>query len=255
MVIRCDAGRIELDFTESCANHLFTLGRFEPAIVRLMRSLLSPGMTVMDLGTNNGFFALIAARCVGPEGRVIACEPDSDNLRRLRRNIACNEAGNVSVEAVAVAASHGEATFHLGNRDEVGSLLFQDTHARHEEVTVPTIGLDRYLDEKGISKVDFLKMDIEGAEIMAIQGMREGLAAGLYGHLIIEFHGKSEGGVGERREEFLEPLYHAGYKIYRVLRHWNPWAELRFGRGIVPFTSDYPIYSRPHLYCEPPGAQ
>jgi FkbM family methyltransferase len=128
-----------------------------------------PGQVVVDLGANLGVFATRAAKRVGPAGRVLAVEPHPDNFRRLQGNARRN--GLVWLECVQAAA---------GDRDGETALFVHERGINHsivrgsgESVTVPLRTVDALVRERGLARVDFLKIDIEGAVPAALRGAVE----------------------------------------------------------------------------------
>ena len=95
-------------------------GMFEPETVRAFAALLAPGMTVLDVGANVGQFTLIAARRVGPTGRVHAFEPTPELVAHVFRNLELNGLDNVVVNEVAVSETAGHAVLHLVEADDPG---------------------------------------------------------------------------------------------------------------------------------------
>ncbi len=168
---RCESLVMELDFKEHSALRFYTDGLIERPVWRLMRDLLRPGMTMADVGANLGFFALSAARFVGPEGRVIAFEPVPGNLRYLRRNLALNPGlANLLVEPLAVSDQEGETTIHLGWHEGNASLLVGARSTTEDTAPVRTTSLDEYAAARDVPRIDLVKMDIEGAERNALLG-------------------------------------------------------------------------------------
>jgi FkbM family methyltransferase len=89
------------------------MGRaWEPEMTEEFRRRVKPGMTLADIGANVGYYTILASRLVGPTGKVLAFEPDEDNLAYLRKNLAENGCGNVQVYPFAVGAKDGEADLH-----------------------------------------------------------------------------------------------------------------------------------------------
>jgi len=215
-------------------------GRVEDVLV----SLLRPGMTFFDAGAHWGYFALLGSAVVGQEGRSVAFEPDINNVERIRRNIALNPQLSVGLETVAIADHEGEATFQTGHTSDTGSIA--PARAGHggpaPVVAVVTTSLDSYLSENGIETVDVMKMDIEGAEVQAIEGMREGLAAGRYGHIVMEWHGAHHERLGDRPTKALALLASSGYEL-SVMR--RPKGRL----SLEPVTPESVPAERIHLLC------
>ena len=132
---------------------------------------LARGLVVLDLGANLGVFATRAAKAVGPSGRVIAVEPHPDNFARLQGNARRN--GLAWLECVQAAA---------GDRDGQVELFVHERGINHsivrgsgKSVTVPLRTVDGLVRERGLTRVDFLKIDIEGAVPAALRGASETL--------------------------------------------------------------------------------
>ena len=160
----------------------YTLGTAEPAVQQALARELAPGMVAYDLGANIGFFTIIAARLVGPQGRVLAFEPLPDNVRWLRHNIALNAFGHVEVIEAAVGAQERTARLEGGGAG-VWATLSDDGEHR-----VRMVRLDDGIADGSLPVPDVVKMDVEGAELQALEGMRETLAD----HrptVIVEVHG------------------------------------------------------------------
>jgi FkbM family methyltransferase len=150
-------------------------GRYEPHVTRALCALLRPGATFVDVGANVGYFSLLAATRVGPSGRVIAFEPRPDNVALLRRAVEENGFGQVEIHACAVAASEQEISFCASGSVQSSGRLMQAGEAGRELVpTVRAVALDTVLADA--PRVDVIKMDIEGAEPLALDGMRAVLA-------------------------------------------------------------------------------
>jgi len=229
---------MELDLRQPDARRYFLYGVPERGVQDLLLSLLEPGMTFMDIGSNWGYYALLASKVVGAGGMAVAFEPDPDNIDCIRRNMSLNPGLDVTVEGVAVADIEGEATFHVGADSGKGSLL-QHSSGDGRSFTVPTVTLDGYLDAHGIERVDVLKMDIEGGEVLALEGMADGLEAGRYGHIVLEWHVQSQAALGERAARALDLLRSSGYEVLI--------ADLAGGHR--PLTPEALEAKRVYLYC------
>jgi len=147
-------------------------GLNEPAVQQALERYLRPGMTFYDLGANIGFFSLMAARIVGPSGRVVSFEADPENVARLRENIAYNKFDNTVVEQKAVWSETKTVMF---TRVDVSTS--PDRGLGHVSVGetsgAATIAIDAIsLDQFVLSHVppDFLKCDVEGSEVAVFEG-------------------------------------------------------------------------------------
>jgi len=148
------------------------LGTYERHMQRLFREHIRPGAIVYDVGANAGFFTLLASKLAGDSGRVYAFEPLPRNLEFLERHIGLNELANVHIEALAIAATSGEAHFRIAQHASMGGL------SEEGDLHVVTASLDDLIATGRATKPDFIKMDIEGAESDALRGAKELLAGG-----------------------------------------------------------------------------
>jgi len=186
---------------------------------------------------------VLASKRVGPNGTVVAFEPDPENIERMRRNAGLNPGLAMTIEEVAISDCEGEATFRRGGDSAKGSLLDGANWEGRQAFTVPTTTLDSYVNGHGIDRVDVLKIDIEGAEPMALEGMAEGLGAGRYGSIILEWHGDFHQGLADRPGRALSLLDSSGYKLFVIRRrHWRPKLE--------PVRPEAVGEERIHLLCQ-----
>jgi FkbM family methyltransferase len=159
------------------SNQIFWKGwnGYEPETAPLFFELATRAAVTIDVGAYVGYYTLIAAQA-NPAGRVHAFEPLPSIHQRLRRNIKLNRAGNVECIACAVSDTSGEAEFYHvdANLPTSSSLSLEFMRASGEFVSsrVPVITLDRYVADRGISRVDLLKIDTESTEARVLRGMR-----------------------------------------------------------------------------------
>lgn len=147
--------------------------QYESYVARELRQLLSPGTTFVDIGANIGYFSLLAAVLINPQGRVIAFEPKPDNCELLRLSIAENDFDNIEVHIKAVADKAGTLSFSSGGADSNGRIM-NDSEVASQPFPLPTVEavtLDEALGD--LDHIDVVKMDIEGAEPRALEGMGE----------------------------------------------------------------------------------
>jgi FkbM family methyltransferase len=168
---------ISLRLSEHMQRRMFWMGYYNRDIVALLDRMLTPGMVLIDVGANIGEISLVAAKRVGPEGRVIAFEP----VDRIADVLESNMARNGLRQALAVRyglsdhntsapiyASCGQGEQNDEN-DGLGSLYGAAAEtAPLQYVTLRT--LDDYLEENPLDRVDFIKIDIEGAELPCLRG-------------------------------------------------------------------------------------
>ena len=134
--------------------------------------LLWPGMTVIDVGANKGYFSLLAAKRVLPGGRVISYEPAPRNFSDIQVTIDSNSYHHWTVRPCAVSSAPGEAELFLTGV-ESGSgwgSLRQPKSDQVARVKVPLVTLATEMESLGVEHIDLLKMDIEGHELEALRG-------------------------------------------------------------------------------------
>jgi len=137
---------------------------------------LGLGDTVIDIGANVGLFAILAARIVGPQGRVFACEPASATFARLERNIKLNNFGNVTAINAAVGGANGEAQLCLGDRSAYAALRHEPSPGAGAMETVRVRTLASVVEEFKLDRVKLLKLDCEGAEYDIFGGLAPEIA-------------------------------------------------------------------------------
>ena len=157
---------------------------YEPDIYLPFAASIKESMTVLDIGAHVGFFTLAAAQRVGPRGQVVAFEPSPETLRLLREHVRLNGWDDrVTVEASVVSDQLGSMTFYTYGDSMAASLSrenVEELNVQHPEnaiaVTVPSVTLDQYCAERGLSP-DVIKIDVEGAELKALRGAEKLLRA------------------------------------------------------------------------------
>jgi FkbM family methyltransferase len=134
--------------------------------LRFLCRYLKPGMTFVDVGAYHGLFSILAAKKVGPSGRVVSFEPSSRDRARLRVNKALNVARRIHIEPLAIAAESGWSSFFvvLSGYTTMNSLRPPAVDTPVSEVRVESVRLDDYLSRTERSEVHLIKIDAEGAE-------------------------------------------------------------------------------------------
>ena len=147
-------------------------GRFENEERRFVEQILQPGMVVLDIGAHHGYYTLLASQKVGPQGRVIAFEPSARERRNLLQHLQLNACTNVQVEENALGETEGNEKFFIVNGRETGCNSLRPPVVRKSTyvVEVPITRLDEYVQRQNLARVDFVKMDVEGAEWAVLKG-------------------------------------------------------------------------------------
>lgn len=142
---------------------------FEIDEVNLVRQLLGPGQIVLDIGANIGYYTLLFSRLVGPSGNVHAFEPDPSNCAILRRNLADNQCHNVTVHEVSVGSKNATVSLHRSVDNAGMHRAYKSVCCSGDAIDVQSVALDQVF--RNESDIDFIKLDIEGCEYFALEGM------------------------------------------------------------------------------------
>ena len=164
-----DGVKIALDRADGSVSEPMLRDRvYEPHVSAVLRSVLEPGMTFVDVGANIGFFTMLGAAMVGSTGRVIAVEPNSENCRLIVRSLELNGYGNVTLLPVALADKTGWSYFvsHLGSNGSLSGGSDSGVLGGWGQI-VPTVRGDQVIS----GRIDVVKMDVEGAEAMVVTGL------------------------------------------------------------------------------------
>jgi len=152
---------------------LIVRGTLEPPVQEALRRLLAPGAVFYDVGANIGFFTILGARLVGPEGRVVAFEPVPACARAVARNIELNAFAHAEIREQAVGARSGSARLLVVGEASWSHLASTGRHADvRDEIDAEVVSIDELVGAGSIPPPDVLKIDTEGAELQAIEGMR-----------------------------------------------------------------------------------
>ena len=189
---------------------LLLYGVHEPLLTQLLKNIIKEGMVIVDIGANIGYFALIESRLAGTTGKIIAVEPFPDSFNLLKQNMELSAVPNYFVKNLAISDINGTSTMYSFDMANWNS-LFHLNRQYSTSIEVQTSTLDNLVENE--SKVDIIRMDIEGYECVVIDGMKNTLIK----HrplLIVELHA---GLVPiEKIAQFLRKLQSFNYDIYYV---------------------------------------
>ncbi len=152
-----------------------SLDSIDPMLLEVVRTFIQPGSTIWDVGGNLGFFAFTSA-VQSKGGEVTVFEPDLSLAGLLRKTADANPDLNVSIFPFAVADQDGAAQFNIAERARSTNFLAaaqgsSQTGGILRTITVPTIRLDTVLN--WLKAPDFVKIDVEGAEHLVLEGMEK----------------------------------------------------------------------------------
>lgn len=206
------------------------MARYEPGTTRLFQEIVKSGMVVVDIGAHVGYYTLLAAKQVGPTGKVYAFEPEQDNHAILLKNIGVNGYNNVVATPMAVSDRRGSSTLYVTSLDNGRHSMYHHGLPERGSPTVETTTLDSFLASEGWPSVDLIKIDVEGAEVAVLDGMTGLMGKSADLKLIIEFNPAllQDGGVAPL--VFLERLASPGWGV-QIIEEANGLLPLAEGDG------------------------
>ncbi len=192
---------------------LYTRGIWEKDVTAYLMKLLERGMVVVDIGANVGYYTLLAAEKVGDHGKVFAFEPEPSRYALLEKNVGVNDFKNVLLVQKAVSNKPGAARLYLDPRHNPGDHRLFDSFDGRESVAVETTSLDDFFKDKS-HFIHVIKMDIQGAEMAALEGMADTIKRHHDLTLITEFWPDGMKAFGFSPTEFLSTLIGHGFHLY-----------------------------------------
>jgi FkbM family methyltransferase len=206
--------RIFADPTDQViAPQLVEFGVWEPGLTALVRKRLRPGGTFVDVGANVGYYTLLAAKLVGPSGRVIAFEPVPAVFELMRRGVEANGfRQGIYLEQKALSNKRGTLELYLSDTNRGDNSIVPTPGVSH--LNVPALTLDEYLGTG--HPVDFIKMDIEGGEGFALEGMQQTLRSNPGIDLAMEFSPWSLERAGYSPKHLLDVLADDGFVAHII---------------------------------------
>lgn len=194
----------------------FVLRDWSEPELRELHQFVSPGCVFIDAGANIGLYTLKAARLAGPDGIVVAVEPGTTAADRLAANVALNRFATVRLVRKALSDRNGTAVLHhvsAGGDLQAFSLLGDSATRDGEEVA--TVTLDTLVEELKLPRIDCIKMDVEGAEPMVVEGARRSLER-WHPTILFEVNSAILHRRGERTDGCWERLEAMGYRFWRL---------------------------------------
>jgi len=216
---------LNLRLSEHMQRRIFWMGYYNLEIVPFMKARLKGGMSVIDIGANIGEISLVAAKCVGKSGRVIAFEPIDSIANELQSNIERNAVQQVSVvrmglsdtisDRVPIYASCGQGSPH-DEHQGLGS-LFEGAGGGEPLQDIAVTTLDNWISNHRMDRIDLIKIDIEGAELPCLRGALQTLQT-FKPMLIVEVQEPTATTAGYHAQDVLDFLAALGYSAHLIDR-------------------------------------
>ena len=218
-------------------------GQYEPFVTAFALERIKPGMVVVDGGANIGYYTVQFARRVGEKGLVYAFEPAPENMLVLTENVEKNGHQNVRLCQYALSDKVGDLKLYLSSINAGDHRISKDDE-RRESVTIPGMALD---DLPNLKMPDFIKLDIQGAEAVALSGMKRVLFKRPLS-LLMEFWPYGLVQCGSDPAQLLQNLLDAGFRISELDGREKAVLPFDAERLLKDYTPENRLFTE--LYCE-----
>lgn len=165
--VEIDGATLMIDTADISVSQPIVDGTYEPHLLAFVRGFLKPGMTFVDVGANVGLYSVLAAGLVGPTGRVVSVEPNSENCRLLLTSAARNRQNQIELHPLACGMERGHAVIRTALGSNGGFIAGVDDAVLDPTAMVVAVAP---LDELVSGSVDLIKVDVEGAEALVFAG-------------------------------------------------------------------------------------
>ncbi len=210
--VETNGSTIFLDREDIAVSGSIALKGFESFETGLFLAALRPGMKVADIGAHIGYYSLLASRTVGQAGRVFSFEPEPRNRSFLEKNVAVNGSRNVTIIAAAASDAVGEHDLYIQKYNK-GHHSFGRDGVTTGKITVKTTTLDEALHAYSDPALDIIKIDIEGAEPIALRGMQKTIARSPNLVIFSEVYPRCMNKLGESAVAYLSQLRSLGFSL------------------------------------------
>jgi FkbM family methyltransferase len=221
-----------LKFNGGSGNPDFALGKYELPLQETLASYLKPGEVFYDIGANIGFFSILGAKLVSSKGKVYAFEPVPDNVARIHHNARLNNFSQITVIAKAVSESTGEGELLLTKNIGGHTLASADRPPDVQgSMTVDLISIDDLIARGELTPPNLVKVDVEGAELDVLQGMKQTLAQ--YQPIVIYEIDAKQQEVFERKQQAVVDFLEAQSYQIQPIEKCYPGITWKVGHAIA----------------------
>jgi len=198
----------------------FLLGLYEAESILICKKLIKPGMSVVDVGGDIGYYTRFFSNFVKEKGNVHVFEPDPSTFAILEKNIKAFRYKNVVSSKLALSDKNGKMDFFEMKGPGKHSLFDVSKEDKNfivkDKITVQTTTLDDFLEKLGNPKIDFLKIDIEGGEISAMMGMKKTIANNKKIMAMVEFNTRTISASGKKPSDYIRDLSSFGFIVKEI---------------------------------------
>ncbi len=189
------------------SDHGYWLGSYENKKRIVFEEMINNGAVVFDLGAHVGFYSLLASILVGPKGMVYSFEPVPKNIYYLKRHLQLNNIRNVTVVEAAVSDTHGSSKFFLDESNRI--YRSRGRISSNGNLIVKTVSLDQLYKQGNIPIPNYIKIDVEGAEMLVFLGARK-ILSNFHPTIFLATHGEL---IRYQCCDFLKSI---GYKLEAI---------------------------------------
>lgn len=209
--------KLSLNLQEYLQSWIYVFGAYELPTVKFIRSYLKPGDTAIDVGGQIGYLSLVMATSADRKVSVLSFEPEHDNIRRFKANVALNELRNVELIEQAAGSSVGTLKLYLSADSNAGthSTIRENENVSDKFIEIPCTTIDHEIQQRSLKRVDLIKIDVEGGEIDVINGALNTLTS-MQPVLITELGDALQKARGITTDEFKTFLSELGYECYKI---------------------------------------
>jgi FkbM family methyltransferase len=219
--------RMRGDTRDILQQYVYYFGVWEPNLTRWIARTLGAGDTFVDVGANIGYFTLLASALVGREGVVVAVEPSPRLFGTLRETLALNRVGNARLVNMAALERQTRVSLYRGTENHSGLTTTREERGLEFECEVDAAPLSMILHQEEICSARMVKVDVEGAEWSAIQGMMPLLRDGRSDlEVIVEIDPELLSHDGRQPGDLIEFFADHGLHAYRIENDYSPSAYL-----------------------------
>lgn len=186
--------------------------------VQVLAQFMKPGMIFFDVGAHIGQYTLVASQAGGPTGRIHSFEPDPESFVVLKHNLRINDLNNVKANQTALFSKKDNRKFFISWPEFMGgnSLWCESGEWPGRVFDVSCDTLDDYVCSQGVSRIDVMKVDVEGGEVDLLLGAKTALGGEIKPAILIEFNGPALVRAGHTCSELAELLQDLGYSLFHI---------------------------------------
>ncbi len=213
--------KLKLDLNDSGISRQLVIGGTREEQLRcILKEEIQKGMTILDIGSNVGYYPIMEAKMVGESGYVYAVEPAPENYKNLIENIHLNNLSHIiETHNNGMSNKKGTERFFLSNHSNLHTFMakgFKDNYitkgTSNNFIKVDVMDVSSFI--KNMKSIDLVRMDVEGFEVEIIEGLEEAVKSGLFnGKIVFECHFPKYDDIKHSMRRQLEMLFKYNYRV------------------------------------------